>query len=182
MSIVTGFTSFDFIKSWLVVVKWRNDIMHWHSPEYLLCLTTYLLQPHSFLTHHPSFYPFFILQPFRLAFDGQEASHYHPNPREVSSTNSSPYKTLPRPPRDPRSMPPTPVMTRNAYSSSQLRYALCSPALPTHYWFFSSASANSFEWQFKSCVLSPGWRGLLIASGIAVEVWNLSPGWEKTQT
>uniref|UniRef100_A0A3Q2DPD8 FERM domain containing 4Bb n=1 Tax=Cyprinodon variegatus TaxID=28743 RepID=A0A3Q2DPD8_CYPVA len=41
--------------------------------------------------------------------------------REVSSTNSSPYKTLPRPPRDPRSMPPTPVMTRNAYSSSQLR-------------------------------------------------------------
>uniref|UniRef100_A0A3B3VEU1 FERM domain containing 4B n=1 Tax=Poecilia latipinna TaxID=48699 RepID=A0A3B3VEU1_9TELE len=44
-----------------------------------------------------------------------------PNQREVSSTNSSPYKTLPRPPRDPRSMPPTPVMTRNAYSSSQLR-------------------------------------------------------------
>uniref|UniRef100_A0A665TVJ0 FERM domain containing 4Bb n=1 Tax=Echeneis naucrates TaxID=173247 RepID=A0A665TVJ0_ECHNA len=41
--------------------------------------------------------------------------------REVSSTHSSPYKTLPRPPRDPRSMPPTPVMTRNAYSSSQLR-------------------------------------------------------------
>uniref|UniRef100_A0A8D0DGM2 FERM domain containing 4B n=1 Tax=Sander lucioperca TaxID=283035 RepID=A0A8D0DGM2_SANLU len=40
--------------------------------------------------------------------------------REVSSTHSSPYKTLPRP-RDPRSMPPTPVMTRNAYSSSQLR-------------------------------------------------------------
>uniref|UniRef100_A0A3Q2P399 Cytohesin Ubiquitin Protein Inducing domain-containing protein n=1 Tax=Fundulus heteroclitus TaxID=8078 RepID=A0A3Q2P399_FUNHE len=43
-----------------------------------------------------------------------------PNQREVSSTNSSPYKTLPRPPRDPRSMPPTPVMTRNAYSSSHL--------------------------------------------------------------
>uniref|UniRef100_A0A8C2ZZL4 FERM domain containing 4B n=1 Tax=Cyclopterus lumpus TaxID=8103 RepID=A0A8C2ZZL4_CYCLU len=41
--------------------------------------------------------------------------------REVSSTHSSPYKTLPRPPRDPRSMPATPVMTRNAYSSSQLR-------------------------------------------------------------
>uniref|UniRef100_A0A3P8TNF9 FERM domain containing 4B n=1 Tax=Amphiprion percula TaxID=161767 RepID=A0A3P8TNF9_AMPPE len=58
---------------------------------------------------------------FRLAFDGQEASHYYQNPREVSSTHSSPYKTLPRPPRDPRSMPPTPVMTRNAYSSSQLK-------------------------------------------------------------
>ncbi|XP_063321199.1 FERM domain-containing protein 4B isoform X4 [Pelmatolapia mariae] len=57
----------------------------------------------------------------RLAVDGQEASNYYQNPREVSSTHSSPYKTLPRPPRDPRSMPPTPVMTRNAYSSSQLR-------------------------------------------------------------
>ncbi|KAM7405048.1 hypothetical protein PAMP_012338 [Pampus punctatissimus] len=58
----------------------------------------------------------------RLAFEGQEASHYyHNHPGEVSSTHSSPYKTLPRPPRDPRSMPPTPVMTRNAYSSSQLR-------------------------------------------------------------
>ncbi|TMS15824.1 FERM domain-containing protein 4B [Larimichthys crocea] len=57
----------------------------------------------------------------RLAFEGQETSHYYQNPKEVSSTHSSPYKTLPRPPRDPRSMPPTPVMTRNAYSSSQLR-------------------------------------------------------------
>uniref|UniRef100_A0AAY4EB61 FERM domain-containing protein n=1 Tax=Denticeps clupeoides TaxID=299321 RepID=A0AAY4EB61_9TELE len=41
--------------------------------------------------------------------------------REVSSTHSSPYKTLPRHPRDARSVPQTPVMTRNAYSSSQLR-------------------------------------------------------------
>ncbi|XP_054640750.1 FERM domain-containing protein 4B isoform X2 [Dunckerocampus dactyliophorus] len=57
----------------------------------------------------------------RLALEGQEASQYYHNPREVSSTHSSPYKTLPRPPRDPRSMPPTPIMTRNAYSSSQLR-------------------------------------------------------------
>ncbi|XP_059190046.1 FERM domain-containing protein 4B [Centropristis striata] len=57
----------------------------------------------------------------RLAFEGQDATHYYQNPREVSSNHSSPYKTLPRPPRDPRSMPPTPVMTRNAYSSSQLR-------------------------------------------------------------
>uniref|UniRef100_A0A3B3U1Z8 FERM domain containing 4B n=1 Tax=Poecilia latipinna TaxID=48699 RepID=A0A3B3U1Z8_9TELE len=56
----------------------------------------------------------------RLGFDGLEAPHSYQNQREVSSTNSSPYKTLPRPPRDPRSMPPTPVMTRNAYSSSQL--------------------------------------------------------------
>uniref|UniRef100_A0A8C5D5I3 FERM domain-containing protein n=1 Tax=Gouania willdenowi TaxID=441366 RepID=A0A8C5D5I3_GOUWI len=57
----------------------------------------------------------------RLAFESQETSCYYQNPREVSSAHSSPYKTLPRPPRDPRSMPHTPVMTRNAYSSSQLR-------------------------------------------------------------
>ncbi|XP_035596279.1 FERM domain-containing protein 4B-like isoform X1 [Oncorhynchus keta] len=56
----------------------------------------------------------------RLAFDGQDASHHY-HSREVSSAHSSPYKTLPRPSRDARSMPSTPVMTRNAYSSSQLR-------------------------------------------------------------
>uniref|UniRef100_A0A8K9XQQ6 FERM domain containing 4B n=1 Tax=Oncorhynchus mykiss TaxID=8022 RepID=A0A8K9XQQ6_ONCMY len=57
----------------------------------------------------------------RLAvFDGQDASH-HFHPREVSSAHSSPAITLPRSPRDPRSMPSTPVMTRNAYSSSHLR-------------------------------------------------------------
>uniref|UniRef100_A0A8C6NXF0 FERM domain containing 4B n=1 Tax=Nothobranchius furzeri TaxID=105023 RepID=A0A8C6NXF0_NOTFU len=55
-----------------------------------------------------------------LAYDGLEASHTHQNTREPSSTHSSPYKTLPRPPRDPRSTPPTPALTRNAYSSSQL--------------------------------------------------------------
>ncbi|XP_067095677.1 FERM domain-containing protein 4B isoform X1 [Osmerus mordax] len=57
----------------------------------------------------------------RLAFVGQESSQYCQPPREVSSAHSSPSKTLPRPPRDPRSMPPSPAMTRNAYSSSQLR-------------------------------------------------------------
>ncbi|XP_066554128.1 FERM domain-containing protein 4B [Amia ocellicauda] len=49
----------------------------------------------------------------------QEPFHY--NHREALSTHSSPYKTPARQPRDARSMPPTPVMTRNAYSSSQLR-------------------------------------------------------------
>lgn len=90
------------------------------------------LQPHYF--RHISFLFFFSLfdpllspHPFRLAFEGQEASHYYQNPREVCS----PYKTLPRPPRDPRSMPPTPVMTRNAYSSSQLRCDHCSAAPST---------------------------------------------------
>uniref|UniRef100_A0A3Q3WDW3 FERM domain-containing protein n=1 Tax=Mola mola TaxID=94237 RepID=A0A3Q3WDW3_MOLML len=43
----------------------------------------------------------------------RENHHNKNRSREVSSTHSSPYKTLPRPPRDPRSMPPTPVMTRN---------------------------------------------------------------------
>lgn len=57
----------------------------------------------------------------RLAPESQEASHYYQKPREVSSANNSPYKSLPRPPRDACSMPPTPIMTRNAYSSSQLR-------------------------------------------------------------
>ena len=98
------------------------------------------LQPHSFrhisflfffFFFSPLFYPLLSPNPFRLAFEGQEASHYYQNPREVSSTHCSPYKTLPRPPRDPRSMPPTPVMTRNAYSSSQLRCDHCSAALST---------------------------------------------------
>ncbi|XP_076423556.1 FERM domain-containing protein 4B isoform X5 [Peromyscus maniculatus bairdii] len=40
--------------------------------------------------------------------------------REVLSTHSSPYKTLERRPQGGRSMPTTPVLTRNAYSSSHL--------------------------------------------------------------
>ncbi|XP_058855771.1 FERM domain-containing protein 4B-like isoform X1 [Acipenser ruthenus] len=51
------------------------------------------------------------------------------NHREALSTHSSPYKTPARQPRDTRSMPPTPVMTRNAYSSSQLR----SDGTPQHF-------------------------------------------------
>ncbi|EDK99358.1 FERM domain containing 4B, isoform CRA_b [Mus musculus] len=40
--------------------------------------------------------------------------------REMLSTHSSPYKTLERRPQGGRSMPTTPVLTRNAYSSSHL--------------------------------------------------------------
>lgn len=40
--------------------------------------------------------------------------------REMLSTHSSPYKTLERRPPGGRSMPTTPVLTRNAYSSSHL--------------------------------------------------------------
>lgn len=113
------------------------------------------LQPHSFL-HISSPFIFFFLDPllmphpFRLAFEGQETSHYYQNPKEVSSTHSSPYKTLPRPPRDPRSMPPTPVMTRNAYSSSQLRCDPCSRASSTQYLSFLN---NNFTLT-KSLLLS----------------------------
>uniref|UniRef100_A0A2K5RQ97 FERM domain containing 4B n=1 Tax=Cebus imitator TaxID=2715852 RepID=A0A2K5RQ97_CEBIM len=40
--------------------------------------------------------------------------------REMLSTHSSPYKTLERRPQGGRSMPTTPVLTRNAYSSGHL--------------------------------------------------------------
>uniref|UniRef100_A0A8C1GHW8 FERM domain containing 4Bb n=1 Tax=Cyprinus carpio TaxID=7962 RepID=A0A8C1GHW8_CYPCA len=49
----------------------------------------------------------------------QGPGHYY-IPREVFSAQSSPCKTLPRMPKDPRSLPQTPVMPRNAYSNSQL--------------------------------------------------------------
>ncbi|XP_066100648.1 FERM domain-containing protein 4B isoform X1 [Saccopteryx bilineata] len=47
--------------------------------------------------------------------------------REMLSTHSSPYKTLERRPQGGRSMPTTPVLTRNAYSSSHLE-----PRPPSH--------------------------------------------------
>lgn len=100
-----------------------------------VCILIPFLESHLLLFF---FDPLPIPHPFRLAFEGQEASHYYQNPREVSSTHSSPYKTLPRPPRDPRSMPPTPVMTRNAYSSSQLRCDFFSPALQTSFLLFNN--------------------------------------------
>ncbi|KAJ8361234.1 hypothetical protein SKAU_G00177590 [Synaphobranchus kaupii] len=49
----------------------------------------------------------------------QEPLHY--GHRDTLSTHSSPYKLPSRQARDAHSMPPTPVMTRNAYSSIQLR-------------------------------------------------------------
>ncbi|XP_075690142.1 FERM domain-containing protein 4B-like isoform X2 [Rhinoderma darwinii] len=44
-----------------------------------------------------------------------------PGHREPTSTHSSPYKTAERKPHGGRSMPSTPVLTRNAYSSSHLQ-------------------------------------------------------------
>lgn len=46
--------------------------------------------------------------------------------REMLSTQSSPYKTLERRPQGGRSMPTTPVLTRNAYSSTHLEPESCS--------------------------------------------------------
>ncbi|XP_043080802.1 FERM domain-containing protein 4B isoform X4 [Puntigrus tetrazona] len=56
----------------------------------------------------------------RLDHEVQGPGHYYV-PREVFSAQSSPCKTLARTPKDLGSLPQTPVMPRNAYSSSQLR-------------------------------------------------------------
>ncbi|XP_068598397.1 FERM domain-containing protein 4B [Brachionichthys hirsutus] len=50
---------------------------------------------------------------------GPESLHY--SHRDALSSHSSPFKAASRQPRDARSMPPTPLLTRNAYSSTQLR-------------------------------------------------------------
>ncbi|KAI3370440.1 hypothetical protein L3Q82_025203 [Scortum barcoo] len=56
----------------------------------------------------------------RLNYDQvQESVHY--SHHDALSRHSSPYKPASRQPRDARSMPPTPLLTRNAYSSTQLR-------------------------------------------------------------
>ncbi|XP_029287249.1 FERM domain-containing protein 4B isoform X4 [Cottoperca gobio] len=57
----------------------------------------------------------------------QESLHY--NHRDALSSHSSPFKPASRQPRDARSMPPTPLLTRNAYSSTQLR----SEDVPQHF-------------------------------------------------
>ncbi|XP_069570510.1 FERM domain-containing protein 4B isoform X2 [Brachyistius frenatus] len=57
----------------------------------------------------------------------QESLHY--SNHDASSGYSSPFKPASRQPRDARSMPPTPLITRNAYSSTQLR----SEDVPQHF-------------------------------------------------
>ncbi|XP_041748445.1 FERM domain-containing protein 4B isoform X2 [Coregonus clupeaformis] len=53
--------------------------------------------------------------------DGEVQEPFHYNHRDALSSHISPYKPASRQPRDARSMPPTPLLTRNAYSSTQLR-------------------------------------------------------------
>ncbi|XP_031135797.1 FERM domain-containing protein 4B isoform X2 [Sander lucioperca] len=52
---------------------------------------------------------------------GQVQDSLHYSHRNALSSHSSPFKPASRQPRDARSMPPTPLLTRNAYSSTQLR-------------------------------------------------------------
>ncbi|XP_056220401.1 FERM domain-containing protein 4B isoform X4 [Seriola aureovittata] len=52
---------------------------------------------------------------------GQVQESLHHSHRDALSSHSSPFKPASRQPRDARSMPPTPLLTRNAYSSTQLR-------------------------------------------------------------
>uniref|UniRef100_A0A3B4X6A8 FERM domain containing 4B n=1 Tax=Seriola lalandi dorsalis TaxID=1841481 RepID=A0A3B4X6A8_SERLL len=54
----------------------------------------------------------------RASANDQHADSSH---RDALSSHSSPFKPASRQPRDARSMPPTPLLTRNAYSSTQLR-------------------------------------------------------------
>uniref|UniRef100_UPI00398EB5C1 LOW QUALITY PROTEIN: FERM domain-containing protein 4B-like n=1 Tax=Pristiophorus japonicus TaxID=55135 RepID=UPI00398EB5C1 len=61
--------------------------------------------------------------------DGYYLQEILPGHRELSSTHSSPYRTPGRQCHGGRSMPATPVLTRNAYSSSQLRPELS----PNHF-------------------------------------------------
>lgn len=57
---------------------------------------------------------------FRFNYEPvQESLHY--SHHEALSSHSSPFKSASRQPRDARSMPPTPLLTRNALSSTQLR-------------------------------------------------------------
>ncbi|XP_030632989.1 FERM domain-containing protein 4B isoform X2 [Chanos chanos] len=59
--------------------------------------------------------------PFNACRRASSTEQYQDSNRDVLSTHSSPSRPPSRQPRDARSMPPTPVLTRNAYSSIQLR-------------------------------------------------------------
>ncbi|XP_068450005.1 FERM domain-containing protein 4B isoform X3 [Clinocottus analis] len=52
---------------------------------------------------------------------GHVQESLHCSHSDALSSHSSPFKPASRQPRDARSMPPTPLLTRNAYSSNQLR-------------------------------------------------------------
>uniref|UniRef100_A0A8C7VQR7 FERM domain containing 4Ba n=1 Tax=Oncorhynchus mykiss TaxID=8022 RepID=A0A8C7VQR7_ONCMY len=66
----------------------------------------------------------YIIHSFIHAYilhDGEVREPFHYNHADALSSHISPYKPASRQPRDARSMPPTPLLTRNAYSSTQIR-------------------------------------------------------------
>ncbi|XP_028260862.1 FERM domain-containing protein 4B isoform X2 [Parambassis ranga] len=77
----------------------------------------------------------------------QESLHY--SHRDALSGYSSPFKPSSRQPRDARSMPPTPLLTRNAYSSSQLG----SEDAPQH--FRQRSGSLESQSQFMTETLKP---------------------------
>nr|XP_043879609.1 FERM domain-containing protein 4B-like isoform X2 [Solea senegalensis] len=72
----------------------------------------------------------------------QESLHY--SHRDALSSHSSPFKPASRQPRDARSMPPTPLLTRNAYSSNHLR----SDDAPQHFRQRSGSLESQSQSQF----------------------------------
>lgn len=100
-------------------------------PELLLCLTLFLRRKHSQFCPYLLFLPFLLFPQdlgclYSMCCDlrGVEPNWDCPvRYRDPLSTHSSPYRTLERPPQPHggRSMPTTPVLTRNAYSSSHLQ-------------------------------------------------------------
>ncbi|XP_034440731.1 FERM domain-containing protein 4B isoform X3 [Hippoglossus hippoglossus] len=68
--------------------------------------------------HHAETLDLHYNQERRVSANEQHADSSH---RDALSSHRSPFKPASRQPRDARSMPPTPLLTRNAYSSNQLR-------------------------------------------------------------
>jgi len=68
---------------------------------------------------------------------------------DTLSTHSSPYHQPSRQPSDSRSMPPTPQLPRNAYSSIQLRYSTQSTLL--HH---PPTSMPPESWSLEHCLCS----------------------------
>ncbi|XP_070758129.1 FERM domain-containing protein 4B isoform X4 [Enoplosus armatus] len=72
--------------------------------------------------------------------------HADSSHRDALSSHRSPFKPASRQPRDARSMPPTPLLTRNAYSSTQLR----SEDAPQHFRQRSGSLESQSQFQTEA--------------------------------
>ncbi|XP_038551403.1 FERM domain-containing protein 4B isoform X4 [Micropterus salmoides] len=81
----------------------------------------------------------------RINYDVQESLHPYSH-RDALSSHRSPYKPASRQPHDARSMPPTPLLTRNAYSSTQLR----SEDAPQHFRQRSGSLESQSQFQTET--------------------------------